>query len=92
MQETAFVYSQIPSVSEFWSDEALLSLILITFKNWSLISNYIGKKVYSVTERREIHEKRDMELSSDVIKLKIQSVVHNRIIIFDLHGPVFYEL
>ena len=92
MQETTFVYSQIPSISEFWSDEAIVSLILISFKNWSLISNYIGKKVYNVTERREIHEKRDLELSSDVIKLKIQSVVHNRVIVFDLHGPVFYEL
>lgn len=91
MQETTFVYSQIPSISEFWTDEALLSLILITFKNWSLMSNYIGRKVYSITERREIHERRDMDLSTDVIELKIHSKVHNRIIVFDLHGPVSYE-
>jgi hypothetical protein len=92
MQETTFVYSQIPSVSEFWSDESILSLILIAFKNWSLMSNYIGKKVYRAGERREIHERRDMELSSEVMELKIQSKVHNRIIVFDLHGPIFYEL
>lgn len=92
MQETTFVYSQIPSVSEFWSDEAILSLLLIAFKNWSLISNYIGKKVYSKVERREIHERRDIELSSESVELNIHSKVHNRIIAFGLHGPVVYEL
>lgn len=91
MQETTFVYSQIPSVSEFWSDEALLALILISYKNWSLMSNYIGKKVYSVDERIEIHEKRDVELASEKLTLSINSKVHNRIIVFDLYGPVVYE-
>ena len=92
MQETTFVYSQIPSVSEFWSDEALLALILISYKNWSQMSNYIGKKVYSVDERIEIHEKRDVELASEQLTLSINSKVHNRIIVFDLYGPVVYEL
>lgn len=92
MQETTFVYSQIPSVSEFWSDEALLSLILIAFKNWILMESYIGKKVYTLEERSEIHEKRDLELKSDIIQFNINSKAHNRIIVFDLHGPVIYEL
>ncbi len=92
MQETTFVYSQIPSVSEFWSDEALLSLILITFKNWSTMHTYIGKKVYSAEERSQIHEKRDFELNSKTLNLTIDSKAHNRIIVFDLHGPVIYEL
>ncbi len=92
MQETTFVYSQIPSVSEFWSDEALLALILISYKNWSLMSNYIGKKVYSVDERTQIHERRDVGLASEQLTLNINSKVHNRIIVFDLYGPVVYEL
>lgn len=92
MQEATFVYSQIPSVSEFWSDEALLSLILISYKNWSLMSNYIGKKVYNTDERIEIHEKRDVELASVGLTLNINSKMHNRIIVFDLYGPVVYEL
>jgi hypothetical protein len=92
MQETTFVYSQIPSISEFWSDEALLFLILSTFKNWAFMSNYIGKKVYSDSERMEIHEKRDIELKLDSSIVSINSKVHNRIIVFGLHGPVVYEL
>ena len=91
MQETTFVYSQIPSVSEFWTDEAITSLVLIAFKNWYLMSKYIGKKVYSVDERVEIHEKRDVELNSEMLRLDINSNVHNRIIVFDLYGPSFYE-
>ena len=91
MQETNFVYSQIPSVSEFWTDEAITSLVLIAFKNWYLMSKYIGKKVYSVDERVEIHEKRDIELNSEMLRLDINSNVHNRIIVFDLYGPSFYE-
>ena len=91
MQETTFVYSQIPSVSEFWTDEAITSLVLIAFKNWYLMSKYIGKKVYSVDERVEIHEKRDIELNSEMLRLDINSNVHNRIIVFDLYGPSFYE-
>lgn len=92
MQETTFIYSQIPSISEFWSDEALLSLILISFKNWSLLNNYIGKKIYNEAERRKIHKLRDLELYSEKIELEIDSKMNNRIIAFDLHGPVFYEL
>ncbi len=92
MQETTFVYSQIPSVSEFWSDEAMLFLILLAFKNWSLMSNYIGKKVYSIEERVEIHEMRDIELKSEAVMVDINSKVRNRIIVFGLYGPVVYEI
>ncbi|NWF90438.1 MAG: hypothetical protein HXY50_13375 [Ignavibacteriaceae bacterium] len=92
MQETTFVYSQLPSVSEFWSDEAILFLILVSFKNWAALSNYIGKKVYTAAERNEIHEKRDLELRSDTSEVNINSKMHNRIIIFGLHGPIIYEL
>lgn len=92
MQETTFVYSQLPSVSEFWSDEALQILILTTFKNWILMSNYIGKKVYSAHERMEIHEKRDVELNFESVPLNVDSKVHNRIIVFGLNGPIVYEL
>lgn len=91
MQETTFVYSQIPSISEFWSDEAIAALILITFKNWSLMQNYIGRKVYRLEERNQIHEKRDCELSFNTLTLPIFTKSHNRIIVFDLHGPVIYE-
>lgn len=91
MEETTFVYSQIPSVSEFWSDEALTALILIAFKNWLTMQCYIGKKVYKLGERIEIHEKRDLELKSDTIKIDINSRAENRIIVFDLHGPTVYE-
>ena len=91
MQETTFVYSQIPSISEFWSNEAIAALILITFKNWSLMKSFIGKKVYSFEERNQIHEKRDYELNYKSVNLPIYSKSHNRIIVFDLHGPVIYE-
>lgn len=91
MQETTFVYSQIPSISEFWSDEAIAALILITFKNWSIMQNYIGRKVYKLEERNQIHEKRDYELNYDTLTLPIHTKYHNRIIVFDLHGPVVYE-
>lgn len=91
MQEATFVYSQIPSISEFWSDEAIAALIFITFKNWSIMQNYIGRKVYKLEERNLIHEKRDYELSYDTVTLPIFTKYHNRIIVFDLHGPVVYE-
>lgn len=92
MQETAFVYSQIPSVSEFWSDDALLFLLLAAFKNWVVMSNYIGKKIYNGTERAEIHEKRDIGLILETYGVNINSNLHNRIIVFGLHGPIVYEL
>lgn len=92
MQETTFVYSQIPSVSEFWSDEALLFLVLASFKNWALLSKYIGNKVYSDFEKNEIHEKRDIDLTCNLFPVNINSKSHNRIILFGLHGPIVYEL
>jgi hypothetical protein len=92
MQETTFVYSQIPSVSEFWSDEAMLFLLLAAFKNWVLLSKYIGNKVYSEIERTEIHEKRDVDLTFDLSSVNINSRIRNRIILFGLHGPIVYEL
>lgn len=92
MQEASFVYCQIPSVSEFWSDEALLFLILAAFKNWISLSNCIGKKVYSDSERIEIHEKRDVELTLNTLSVNINSIVQNRIIVFGLHGPIIYEI
>jgi hypothetical protein len=91
MQEATFVYSQIPSISEFWSDDAISFLILSAFKNWALMSNYIGKKVYNDNEIMEIHKKRDIELTSEAVNVNINSNVPNRIIVFSLHGPVFYE-
>lgn len=46
MQESIFIYSQIPSVSDFWSDEAIKSLISISIENWSVMKQFIGKKSY----------------------------------------------
>lgn len=92
MQETTFVYSQIPSVSEFWSDDALLFLLLAAFKNWAQMSNYIGKKIYNSSERPEIHEKRDIGLKLESSIVNINSNLHNRIIVFGLYGPIVYEL
>jgi hypothetical protein len=92
MQETTFVYSQIPSVSEFWSDEAIEALILIALKNWSSMTKYIGKKEYAAGEKEIIHNARDIELKLCVNKLNINNTMHNRIIAFGIDGPVMYEL
>lgn len=92
MQEATFVYSQIPSVSEFWSDEAITALILIALKNWSLMVKYIGKKEYEYGEKELIHNERDIELKLCINKLKINNAIHNRIIAFGINGPVLYEL
>ena len=92
MQETTFVYSQIPSVSEFWSDDALLALILISFKNWFKIKNYIGTKIYSTMEKDLTHRKRDLDLAYNTINININSPLRNRIITFEVNGPVIYKL
>jgi hypothetical protein len=92
MQETTFVYSQIPSVSEFWTDEAIKALIFISLKNWSLMVNYIGKKSYEQGETESIHNERDLELKLCVNKLNINTAMNNRIIAFGINGPVLYEL
>jgi len=91
MQKSTFVYSQIPSVSEFWSDEGILALILISFSNWMEIRKYIGNKLYSVEEKEKIHKIRDIDLSFDKINLSLNSPKPNRIIIFDICGPIEYE-
>jgi len=92
MQETTFVYSQIPSVSEFWSDGAICALILISFKNWVKIKDFIGTKIYSSIEKDLTHRKRDIDLSFDVINLNLNSPLRNRIISFGINGPTTYEL
>lgn len=92
MQETTFVYSQLPSVSEFWSDEAIYALILISFKNWINIKDFIGTKIYSSVEKALTHKQRDIELSYDVINLNLPSPLRNRIISFGINGPTTYEL
>jgi hypothetical protein len=92
MQEATFIYSQIPSVSEFWSDEAITILILIALKNWSLMVNNIGKKEYEKGEKELIHNKRDLDLNFYIKKIDINKKMHNRIIAFSVYGPVLYEL
>ncbi len=92
MQETTFIYSQIPSISEFWSDEAITALIFVALKNWSRIVKYIGKKEYSSGEKELIHTIRDVELKFSKYKLNIKSSAQNRIIAFGVDGPVSYEL
>lgn len=92
MQENIFLYSQIPSVSEYWSDEALLTLILIAFSNWSKMSSFIGKKSYNFPEKKDIHRKRDIDLQIKKVRMKVNSPMSNRIIVFDEHGPIIYEL
>jgi len=92
MQETTFIYSQIPSVSEFWSDEALEALIFISLQNWSFMKQYIGKKEYTNSEKKLIHTERDINLKFYTNKLEVNSLVHNRIIAFGVDGPIIYEL
>ncbi|HSP89080.1 MAG TPA: hypothetical protein VLN45_13170 [Ignavibacteriaceae bacterium] len=92
MQEATFIYSQIPSISDFWTDEAITALILISLKNWSMMTKYIGKKVYEEGEKETIHIERDIELKLFINKLDIKSHLKNRIIAFDIKGPIIYEL
>ncbi len=92
MQKTVFVYSQVPSVSEFWLDNGILSLILISLKSWLSNKDFIGTKLYEGEEKELLHEKRDIDLSLKKINLDLNSPLHNRIISFDVEGPVIYEL
>ena len=91
MQRTSFIYSQIPSISEFWSDESITALILISLNTWIATKEFIGTKSYCKNEKEVSHLKRDLELSKDTIKLNIQSPMHNRIIAFGINGPISYE-
>lgn len=90
MQESTFVYSQIPSVSEFWSDDAIAALVIIAFKNWLGVKECIGTKSYALGERENTHQKRDLDLSYNTIQLKISSPLGNRIISFEVEGPVVH--
>ncbi len=92
MQKTTFVYSQVPSVSEFWSDDGILALFLISLKNWISTKDFIGTKSYDNEEKELIHKKRDIDLSHNTIKLYLNSPLRNRIISFEVEGPVIYEL
>jgi hypothetical protein len=92
MQEATFIYSQIPSVSEYWTDEALTALLQISLKNWLLMKQYIGRKEYENGERDLIHEERDLKLGFSKNKLSINSKMPNRIIAFGIYGPILYEL
>ena len=91
MQTTSFIYSQIPSISEFWSDESITALILISLNIWITTKGFIGTKSYCQNEKEMIHQKRDLELCSDTVKLEIQCPMHNRIIAFGINGPISYE-
>lgn len=92
MQKSTFVYSQVPSVSEFWSDEGILSLILIAFDNWLKTEKYIGSKSYNREEKEEIHNIRDNDLTFTKIKVETNSPIYNRVIIFSPTGPIEYEI
>ena len=92
MQESTFIYSQIPSVSEFWSDDGILVLILIAFKNWISMKKFIGQKSYKENEKMEIHKIRDIDLNFKKIKLVLNPPTPNRIIAFDSTGPIEYEI
>ena len=92
MQKSTFVYSQIPSVSEFWSDEGILSLILIAFSNWMKTEKYIGSKSYSREEKEEIHNIRDKNLTFPKINIETNSSLSNRVIVFNPTGPTEYEI
>jgi hypothetical protein len=92
MQETTFIYSQIPSISEYWSDEAITLLIVIAVKNWSHMTSYIGKKEYERGEKELIHNSRDVELKLCQHKLNINNSMQNRIVVFGVDGPILYEL
>lgn len=92
MQRSTVIYSQIPSVSEFWSDDGILALILITFKNWLSMKNFIGQKSYEGDEKLEIHKARDIDLNFNKLKLVLNPPTPNRIIAFDSTGPIEYEI
>ena len=90
MQKATFIYSQIPSSSEFWSDEGILILLFISLKNWITNKEYIGSKSYNKEEKNIIHQKRDIDLYYCTIKLNLDSPQQNRIVSFDIEGPVIY--
>ena len=92
MQETTIIYSQIPSVSEFWSDDGIVTLILIAFTNWMKMKDFIGQKSYIENEREKIHKIRDIDLNYTKIELSLNSPNCNRIITFDSVGPIEYEI
>jgi hypothetical protein len=92
MKNATFIYSQIPSSSELWSEEGILVLLLISLKNWITVKDYIGAKSYNKNEKELIHQKRDIDLSFRRIKLNIDAPQPNRIIAFDIEGPIIYEI
>lgn len=92
MQESTVIYSQIPSVSEFWSDDGILALILIAFKNWLKMKDFIGQKSYGENEKERIHKVRDIDLRFTKVNIPVNSPNSNRIIAFDSAGPVEYEV
>jgi hypothetical protein len=92
MQNSSFIYCQVPSVSDFWSDNGILALLLISFKNWLDTKNFIGHKVYNENERHDIHLNRDVNLNMSKVNLRINSPCRIRIITFNPQGPIIYEI
>lgn len=92
MQKSTFMYSQISSISEFWSDEGILALILIAFKNWLKMKDFIGQKSYNEDEKENIHKVRDIDLRFRKETLSVNSPNPNRILAFDSAGPIEYEI
>ncbi len=92
MQESTFIYCQNPSVSKNWTDGGILALLLISLKNWITMREFIGKKKYDENEKNIIHKKRDIDLNYTSIKLDLNLPHRNRIIAFEINGPIEYEI
>lgn len=92
MQESTFIYCQNPSVSKNWTDEGILALFLISLRNWITVRDFIGKKKYNKSEKEIIHKKRDLDLNYTRIKLDLNSPCRNRVITFEVDGPIEYEI
>ncbi len=88
MNKSVFIYSQNASNSNFWSDESIHRLILVSFKNWLTMSKKIGNKKYTTKEKEEICNSRENSIMREIKLTK--SNTPKRILIFDEIGPISF--
>jgi len=81
-----FMYIQQASVSENWTDQEIIVLILSLLKAHLALKGYVGGKQYLEEERELIRQNREENLFEDVIKMT--SHPHKRLTSFTPHGPL----
>jgi len=81
-----FVYIQQASVSENWSDEEIIVLILTLLKGHLALKGYVGGKSYGKEERMLIRQRRELELFEENIRLSTHP--SKRITSFSPMGPI----